>query len=369
MTSMEGNAGAPGTNLDPIAYAAALKEHAKAVKAAADTAAKEALEAAQKAGAEARQAVNDVDTGVKDLRNAEAELSTAEADLSKAKDELLAAKADLEAAKGKAAELAASAVPLPVPSDAAHAEIAKTEALTADVEKAAADAQKAVADAEKDLAAAQKSAESAATARTAARSELVRARAALEEARAREAVKTPAAFAAVQDWKKAVAASEAAAKTVKEASRRQEPVSVFISKKEGRVFIRQDWKEVYEAPVTIRDPDRPLGTHVYIAVAVEPDGSAVRWSAISTPPEADSGEDRSSSRKQSKNAPELPVPKTEPSSSGPETASGALDRIELPAEARRLISELLWTGASLIVSDHARSYEMGEYTDFIVLTR
>jgi hypothetical protein len=33
------------------------------------------------------------------------------------------------------------------------------------------------------------------------------------------------------------------------------------------------------------------------------------------------------------------------------------------------MAELLWTGASLIVSDHPRSYEMGEYTDFIVLTR
>ena len=57
------------------------------------------------------------------------------------------------------------------------------------------------------------------------------------------------------------------------------------------------------------------------------------------------------------------------SSVSPETASGALDRIELPAEARQRIAELLWTGASLIVSDHPRSYEMGEYTDFIVLTR
>jgi len=52
-----------------------------------------------------------------------------------------------------------------------------------------------------------------------------------------------------------------------------------------------------------------------------------------------------------------------------ETAAGALDRIELPLEARERISELLWTGASLIISDRGPSHETGEYTDFIVLTR
>ena len=271
--------------LNPIAYAAALKERAKADKKAANEAEKVALAAAQAAGVEARQAEADVRTGEKDMRNAEAGLSKAEADLSKAKSELSTAEADLEAAKAKAAELSALAVPLPVASDADAQATAKVEKITAAAEKAAAEAVKAAADAEKGLAAAQKKAENAATARTAAKSELIRARAALEMATARERKKTPAAFRAVEVWKAAVAASKTAAKTLKEADRRTEPVSVFVSKKEGRVFIRQDWKEVYEAPVTIRNPDRPLGTHVYIAVEAQPDGSAMRWSAISVPPE------------------------------------------------------------------------------------
>jgi hypothetical protein len=118
--------------------------------------------------------------------------------------------------------------------------------------------------------------------------------------------------------------------------------------------------------VTFRDPDRPLGTHVYVAVEAEPDGSAMRWSAISVPPESTQSDDRRQKHTK-KSEPEPPVAKTD--ASAPETAAGALDRIELPLAARKRISELLWTGASLIVSDHARSYEMGEYTDFIVLTR
>jgi len=310
MTTSDPSEGTGNELLNPIAYAAALKKRAKADKKAADQAAKEALAAAQAAGAEARQAVADIEK----------------------------AKADLEAAKAKLAVLEGA------PSAPLRAETASTGSAAA--------AKAALLE----------------TARIAARSELIRARAAFDEAQRREAVKTPAAFAAVQAYKAAATASKEAAKTLKEADRRREPVSVFISKKEGRVFIRQDWKPVYEAPVTIRDPDRPLGTHLYIAVAAEPDGSAMQWQAISVPPEPTKSQHSSkSSRKQSKDTPALPVAKDD--TSGPETAAGALDRIEMSDEARQRISELLWTGASLIVSDHPRSYEMDDDTDFIVLTR
>jgi lipoprotein-anchoring transpeptidase ErfK/SrfK len=291
--------------LDPIAYAGALKERALADKAVADAAAKEALAAAQAAGAEARQAVEDVRKGEADLKAAEARIAALEA----------------RAAAPAPAPAAAAAPGTPDPAAALEAE------------------------------------------KTAAQSELARARAALEEARAREAAKTPAAFAAVDSWKRTVSAADAAAKLVEEADRRRAQVSVFISRKEGRIFIRQNWKEVWEAPVTIRDPDRPLGTHIYTAVDTAPDGSAVKWTAITIPaeqaPPKDAKGERTADRKE---RPEAPAAK-------PETAAGALDRIELPEGARERIAELLWTGGSLIVSDNPRSYEMGEYTDFIVLTR
>ena len=209
--------------------------------------------------------------------------------------------------------------------------------------------------------------EAAAKAKTAAEIDLRYAQRDLAHARAREAVATPAAFDAVQAWKDAVAADKAAKAKVKEAERRSKAVSVFVSKKEGRVFVRQDWKEVYEAPVTIRNDDRPIGTHVYVALGAERDGSALRWTAV-TMPERGKVKKKSRKRRRGKRA-KNEVPEPSPKPHQPETAAGALDRIELPPEARRLISELLWSGASLIVSDNARSHEMGTYTDFIVLTR
>ena len=69
--------------------------------------------------------------------------------------------------------------------------------------------------------------------KTAAQSELTRAQAALVEARAREATKSPAAFAAVETWKRAVAASEAAGNLVDEADRRQR-AGVGVHQQEGR---------------------------------------------------------------------------------------------------------------------------------------
>ena len=288
--------------LNPIAYAGVLKERAKADKAVADQAAKDALATAQAAGAEARKALDDK---------------------RKAESDLVAAQAKIAALDARAA--APSATPVATAPVAASATTTEAE-------------------------------------KTAAQAELTRAQASVDETRAREAAKSPAAFAAVEAYKRAVAASEAAGNLVAEADRRGEQVSVLISRKEGRIFIRQDWKDVWEGPVTIRDPDRPLGTHVYTAVEAAPDGSSMRWTAISMPPESQATEPRRGRSKDKEEAPAAPA-------AAPETAAGALDRIELPAGARERISELLWTGGSVIVSDHPRSGEMSEYSDFIILTR
>jgi lipoprotein-anchoring transpeptidase ErfK/SrfK len=289
------------TLLNPIAYAGALKDRAMADKTAADQAAKDALAAAQAAGAEARQAIDDI-------RKAEANLAAAEAKV-----------ADVDKRAAAPAPAAAAA-----PTDPAQS----------------IEAQK-----------------------SAAQAELTSARTALDEARTRDGAKTPAAFTAVETWKRAAAAASDASDLVDQAERRRAQVSVFISRKEGRIFIRQDWKEVWEAPVTFRDPDRPLGTHIYTAVDTVPDGSAVKWTAITIPAESQPPKEAAARGKDKQ-----PVP-AQPDGPAPETAAGALDRIELPEGARERIAELLWAGGSLIVSDQPRSYEMGEYTDFIVLTR
>src|SRR5262245_28870606 len=41
------------------------------------------------------------------------------------------------------------------------------------------------------------------------------------------------------------------------------PISVFVSKAEGKVFVRHGFRPLFDAPVVIREPERPIGTHVF----------------------------------------------------------------------------------------------------------
>jgi hypothetical protein len=51
-----------------------------------------------------------------------------------------------------------------------------------------------------------------------------------------------------------------------------------------------------------------------------------------------------------------------------DSALGALDRVEIPPEAQERIAGLLWTGATLIVSDLGPSGEGRFAMDFQILT-
>jgi hypothetical protein len=147
------------------------------------------------------------------------------------------------------------------------------------------------------------------------------------------------------------------------------PVSVFISKKLGKLFVRKGFEAVFDSAVTIANPERPLGTHVFTAADFTDDHAAMRWFLVSLPPEAKKEERHAeaTSHKRHKGD-EAKAPVDVPP---PETAAGALARIEIPEEARERIGELLTPGSSLIISDKDFGPETGESgeTDFIVLTR
>ena len=201
----------------------------------------------------------------------------------------------------------------------------------------------------------------------AAESKVADAEKAADEARAVEAAKTPEAIAAAKAAWEAEKASTEAAAALKAAERDTQPISIFVSKKTARVYVRQAWTPVHEAPVEFKDPGIPIGTHAYVAVSPEANGKALRWLSASLPPSAPTS---ASARQQPGRAQQRPVAEpAEPSNYPRETAATVLARFELPEDTRRFIEERLWTGASLIVSDEGISNETGTYTDFIVLTR
>ncbi len=74
---------------------------------------------------------------------------------------------------------------------------------------------------------------------------------------------------------------------VKGASVSKAPIAIFISRKEKKIYVRQDFAPLFQAPVTIADPDRALGTHVFTAMEfVGDDHATLRWNVVSLPGEA-----------------------------------------------------------------------------------
>jgi hypothetical protein len=190
-----------------------------------------------------------------------------------------------------------------------------------------------------------------------------------EEAKAVEAVKSAAAFDAVRAWHEANAAVRAAEAKANDASRRLAPLSVLISKKDQRVYVRQKLEAVLDAPATVRDPQVPIGTHVYIATDVQDDGSTLRWSVVSMPVSTDSAE-----LANARNTKKLPRDEHSPRPKGlalsSSSADQALDRVDIPENVKQLIAEYLWIGASIIVSDQPLSGETSSTgTDLVVTTR
>jgi hypothetical protein len=134
------------------------------------------------------------------------------------------------------------------------------------------------------------------------------------------------------------------------------PISVFISRKEGRLFVRKGFEPVFSAPVTFEQPERPLGTHVFTALSLKEDNTTLRWHVVTM---TGGGHARRAAKGHKVIEPMLPA-------SGP---GQALERVTIPPEALDKISELMSPGASLIISDQGLGPETGRGTDFIVLTR
>jgi len=132
------------------------------------------------------------------------------------------------------------------------------------------------------------------------------------------------------------------------------PISVFVSRQLSKLFVRKGFTPLFDVPIKIRDPEQPMGTHVFTAMKFENEGAPVRWTVVSIP------------EKSSLNQGNPPRLRKEPAI--PNKANAVLERVEIPQDAADRISELLTPGSSLIISDYGISNETGNDTDFIVLT-
>jgi hypothetical protein len=150
------------------------------------------------------------------------------------------------------------------------------------------------------------------------------------------------------------------------ALQKSRPISVLVSRKLGKLFVRQDFTPLFDVPIKIENPEEPLGTHVFTANASQNEGPAIHWTVVSMPEEfshSPGAPQKSHKERMKQTVATAPVvPPTE-------KANAALNRVEIPQDVFERISDLITPGSSLIVSDRGMSEETGSDTDFIVEVR
>jgi lipoprotein-anchoring transpeptidase ErfK/SrfK len=158
--------------------------------------------------------------------------------------------------------------------------------------------------------------------------------------------------------------------TVAEATpKRTGQIAVLISRKDGKMYVRQNYAPLFEVPVTVSASDRPLGTHVFTARVDKSDTKSFHWSVVSMPAarvaaRADEDDNRTRRRRSTGAVEMTPTPL-------PDGPAEALDRLTIPAEAMAQLAESLASGSSIIVSDLgiAAGGETGQGTEFVVPLR
>lgn len=152
-----------------------------------------------------------------------------------------------------------------------------------------------------------------------------------------------------------------------EAPKRAGQIAVFISRKDSKLYVRQNFAPLFDVPVTIAASDRPLGTHVFTAEVDKADSNALHWSVVSLPVSVRSAAREDDGRMTGRQRGAAVIPVAAKPVVTPDSPSEALDRVSIPADTIAKINEMLTSGGSIIVSDQGINQgETGEGTDFIV---
>ena len=166
----------------------------------------------------------------------------------------------------------------------------------------------------------------------------------LDTARADAKSKLDAAAAAKEAVKAAQTRKADTAKAANEARLALEPASIFISRATQKLYVRRnthkewpDGGEVFDAtievPVTIRNPEKPIGTHVFTAMARNDAG--LRWTVVTI----DDGDN----------------------------AKDALDRITIPQDVLDRVAPTALPRSSIVISDEPLSRETNYRTEFVAV--
>lgn len=143
--------------------------------------------------------------------------------------------------------------------------------------------------------------------------------------------------------------------------RYEKPITVLISRKKQKLWVRQARDEILATDITIEKPDAPIGTHVFTAMSYTGDGRDMRWKAITAAQSTarirrTRGMSRSEHRRLIREANRA---------AGRQTPRNALARINIPEPVKMQLAELIKPGSTIIVTDSGKGNETGKHTDLI----
>ncbi len=103
--------------------------------------------------------------------------------------------------------------------------------------------------------------------------------------------------------------------------------------------VRRKFSDIYSAPVSVKNIDQEIGTHVYTALDFEEGDNSVEWIAVSAEGERGGQSD------------------------------DLLNRVDIPEKVAKELSKMLTPGTSLTITDRSFKRNTGLGTDFVVITR
>jgi hypothetical protein len=120
------------------------------------------------------------------------------------------------------------------------------------------------------------------------------------------------------------------------------PLSILISGANRELFALEDGVEIVAAPVTIADPEEPLGTHVL--VLADQSGGQERWHAVGVGEAATDGQ-------------------------ADAAATAARERVQIPTEVAKRLQPLLRAGTTMMITDLPATADTRSGKDFVVLAQ
>jgi hypothetical protein len=147
---------------------------------------------------------------------------------------------------------------------------------------------------------------------------------------------------------------------------RSKSISVLVSLRAQRIYVRQGTEPVLEAPIAIAPLPGPLGTHVFTAMRYGSDPNTFDWRLVSAQVPAAGKTFLDDARKRR----DRDGPSAQEDTLSVRMATAALSAFTIPDDILSMITERARPGASLIVSDRELpDHENGSGTEFVVLTK